>query len=182
MTIDFFPIEVGGTEYRVHKVKSPLQNFDIYKEDQHFLSLLWHKDHWVAEKKFIEDVPTELAEAITDQITDYIRYNELFFDGDSLNNEETELDEFLARATQLSEEKFDVEINGQCYTLVPVDAPEEDNINHEVWKDGKLLFVIYPGLNSSANPWWRVTDAFKDESIDSRLIDAIGDALEARYL
>lgn len=79
-------------------------------------------------------------------------------------------------------EKFDVMIDNACYSLVPVEDLAADAINHEVWKDGQLLFVINPGFTESDNPNWKVTDEYIKKDIDPKLIEQIGDALEEHYM
>ncbi len=73
---------------------------------------------------------------------------------------------------------FDVEINGEKFTIKPVVSGIEYAVLHEVWRENKLLYILQPGLNAHGIPSWKLTDEYNGLLIDKPFITLIGEAIE----
>lgn len=82
----------------------------------------------------------------------------------------------------MEKEVFTITVHGQDYMIITSLPIGPDPVNHEVWKDGNLLFVINPQLNQFDQPAWALTAEYADQNIDKALVQKIGEAIERHYL
>jgi hypothetical protein len=87
----------------------------------------------------------------------------------------------LLKNNMLTEDFF-IQINGEQYkisTALPI-GPE--NVDHKVWKDDKLLFILHPHTNQCDEPCWKLKAEYADENVNKELVQLIGEKIELHYV
>lgn len=82
----------------------------------------------------------------------------------------------------MDKEEFLITVDGIHYTIRTALPPGPDPVDHEVWHNNNLLFIINPNLNESDEPRWKLTAHYAGADIDAAFVQRVGLEIEKHYL
>jgi hypothetical protein len=77
---------------------------------------------------------------------------------------------------------FIVKAEDKNYFIVTESQVDSNPVEHEVWKNGNLLFIINSEINKPVRSGWRLIPEFSDVDIKNELVETIAEEIQKYYL